>query len=422
MRLSGDFPRFPAFGTIDEALLPVECGFMGTFAYIARDQQGQRITGKLTGGSEQHVLAELQARQLAPVRVEEVREQSPLLRKRISTRQLAQAYRQLADLLRAGVPLLRALRLLGRSKANPRLAKVMNDIADQVADGARLADAMASHAGVFPPIQVAMVNAGERGGFLEPVLARMAAFLENQADMRGKVTGSLIYPCVLLVIGSLIMVGALVFFVPKFRDFYSRIELPLPTKVLLGASDLLVHSWMWVLLGTAAVVAGAWWAMKQPVVRRRFLIVKMRIPKLGPLLDSVAVARFTRILGTLLENGIPMLTAMQISRNAAGHELLAEAIDEAEEAVRGGESLAEPLARSGMLSDDVVEMISVGESANNLPEVLLTIAETIEKRVDRMLAIFLRFVEPVLLLGLAGAVMFMFIALVVPMMRLSTSM
>ncbi|HRP63121.1 MAG TPA: type II secretion system F family protein [Phycisphaerales bacterium] len=393
---------------------------MGTFAYVARDNSGQRITGKVAAPTEQAVLAELHARQLSPVRVEEVHERT-LLKRRLSSRQLAQAYRQMADLLRAGVPLLRAIKLLGRSKSNPLLAKVMTEVADEVAEGSRLADAMAARGDMFPPIQVAMVRAGERGGFLEPVLSRMGTFLEHQADMRSKVMGNLIYPFTLMIVGGGILLAAMIFFVPQFRGFYSRIEVPLPTRMLLGISDFLVHSWFIALACAVLAVAGAWWALRQPRIRRAIAVGQLRIPKYGPLVQGLAVARFTRILGTLLENGIPMLNAMQISRDAAGHMLLAEAIDNAAEAVRAGEPLAQPLAESGMFSEDVVEMIAVGESANNLPVVLITIAETIEKRVDRMLGVFVRLVEPLLLLALAGAVAFMFIALVLPMMRLSTS-
>lgn len=394
---------------------------MGTFAYIARDETGQRVTGKLSGGSEQAVLAELQARQLSPVKVEAVHE--PVhWRGGVSKRQLAQAYRQLADLLRAGVPLLRALRLLGRSKANPRLAGVMSKIADEVADGSRLADAMSAHKDVFPPIQIAMVTAGERGGFLEPVLNRMGTFLEHQADMQSKVVGSLIYPAALMTVGAGIIIFALVFFVPQFEDFYGRIELPWPTQVLMASSKALTSAWPVLLVVAGVLAAGGWWAVRQPVVRRHLAVWQLRVPKLGPLVRSLAVGRFTRILGTLLENGIPMLSAMQISRDAAGHVLLAEAIDEATEAVRAGEPLAQPLAASGLFDDDVVEMISVGESANNLPVVLVTIAETIEKRVERMLGVVMRLLEPLLLLSLAGIVMFIFIALIVPMMRMSTAM
>jgi general secretion pathway protein F len=393
---------------------------MAQYLYIARTASGERVTGTLSGGSEQHVLAELQQRQLAPVKVEEIREQQAFQR-RIGTRQLAQAYRQLGDLLRAGVPLLRGLRLLGRSKANPRLAKVMSDVADSVADGERLADAMAAHKGVFPDIQIAMIRAGERGGFLEEVLHRMGTFLEHQADMRGKIIGNLIYPCALLTVGAGIVIFALVFFVPQFQDFYSGMELPMPTRILLTASDIVTGAWLGVLIVIALLIAAIWWMLKQPRVRRELATWQLRVPKLGPLVQSVAIARFTRILGTLLENGIPLLQAMQISRDAAGHVLLAEAVDDAAEAVRAGESLAEPLAQSGLFSDDVIEMIAVGESANNLAEVLVTIAETIEKRVDRMLSIFMRLIEPILLLALAGAVMFIFIALIVPMMRMSHS-
>lgn len=394
---------------------------MGTFSYIARDGQGQKVTGTLTGGSEQAILSDLQSRHLAPIQVREIAEPRGF-RRGLPVRVLSQMYGQLADLLRAGVPLLRALRLLGRSKANPRLAKVMSKVADEVADGTRLADAMAVHEDVFPPIQVAMVRAGERGGFLEDVLERMGGFLEQQADMRAKVIGSLIYPAALILVGLGIVIFALVFFVPQFEGFYSDMDLPLPTRILLMSSAFLTERWPIALMLAAALGAGAWWAVQQQDVRRRLAAIQMRVPKLGPLLRGIAIGRFTRILGTLLENGIPLIQAMQISRDAAGNILLAEAIDEATEAVRAGESLAAPLARSGLFNDDIVEMIAVGESANNLATVLVTIAETIEKRVDRMLSIVMRLVEPLLLLSIAGVVLFIFIALIVPMLQMSTSM
>lgn len=394
---------------------------MATFSYIARDSAGQKVEGKLAGNNTQAVLTELQSRQLSPVRVDEVRERRRVQRP-ISTRQLAMAYRQLSDLLRAGVPLLRGLSLLGRSKSNPRLAQVMAAIADSVSEGSRLADAMSAHGDVFPAIQVAMVRAGERGGFLEPVLHRMGTFLEQQADMRGRVIGNLIYPFALLAIGLVIVIVAMVAFVPKFRDFYARIELPLPTRILLGASDLLSGYWLVIVVAVLALAALGWRLWREPTVRRRLAVWQIRTPALGPLVRNLAVGRFTRILGTLLENGIPMLQAMQIARDAAGHVLLAEAIDRAADAVRSGETLATPLAESGLFSEDVMEMIAVGESANNLPQVLVTIADTIEKRVDRLLNIFVRLMEPALLLGLAGVVLFIFVALIVPMMRMSTSL
>lgn len=394
---------------------------MPTFAYVARSSSGERVTGTVETASEQAALQEIAARGLAPVKVAE--ESAPRRRgRRVGVRRLAAAYQQLADLLRAGVPLMRALRLLARGKSDPRLAAIMGEIADAVADGQRLADAMAQRGDSFPPIQVAMVRAGERGGFLDQVLARLASFLNHQADLRAKVLGNLIYPCVLLVVGAGVVVGALVFFVPRFEDFYKEMALPLPTRMLLGASKILTqHGWL-VLVAAAVLAAGAIWLLRRPRVRRRLSIWQLRVPQLGPLVRNLAVARFCRILGTMLGNGIPLIQAMRISRDAAGHPLLEEAIDAATDAVRHGDPLATPLGRSGLFDEDVVEMISVGESANNLDEVLVGIAETIERRVDRLLAIALRLMEPLLLLLLAGVVMFIFVALVVPMLQMSAGL
>ena len=393
---------------------------MTIFAYIARDPAGQRVEGTLAAASEQAVLAELAQRDLAPVELRPLRERRAFQR-RVPVRHLANAYRQLADLLRVGMPLLQTLQLLARGKSNLRVSEVMADIAQQVEEGGRFAEAMARHEDVFPPIQVAMVRAGERGGFLEQVLARMGVFLEHQADMRSRVVGNLIYPIVLLAVGLAIIIAALVFFVPKFKDFYTRIELPLPTKVLMGSSALLTEHWLVLIAGIAGIVVLWLWLTRRPDVQRALAVAQLKVPKFGPLVASLATARFTRILGTLLENGVPMLQAMQISRDAVGHPLLGEAIDEATEAVRAGETLARPLAESGLFAEDVAEMIAVGESANNLPQVLIAIAETIEKRVDRMLNLFVRLMEPLLLLALAGVVLFIFVALIVPMLRMTAT-
>jgi general secretion pathway protein F/type IV pilus assembly protein PilC len=394
---------------------------MSTFSYVARDTQGRRISGTLSGPSEQAVLAELQSRQLAPVRVEPMRERRGL-RRRVGTRQLATAYRQLADLLRAGVPLLRGLQLLGRGRAAPRLAQVMQQVADQVADGRALADALAEHPDVFPDVQLAMVRAGERGSFLDQVLERLAGFLEQQADLRGKVAANLAYPVLLLGAGLCVVTWAMVYLVPKFESFYEGLdELPVPTRILLATSRVLSGGWPYVLLGLAVTIVVVWWLQGRPAVRRWWAGAKLRLPRLGPLLRDLAVGRFARMLGTLLDNGIPLLTALRISRDAAGNLRLAEAVDEAAESVRRGESLAEPLARCGLLSEDAVEIISVGEAANNLPQVLVALADAFEKRIDRQLTTFVRLMEPLLIMMLGGVVFFLFLALVVPMLKISAS-
>lgn len=391
---------------------------VATYAYEARDSAGARVRGTLDAASEMQVLADLQARGLAPVRVQAA--QVRRARRGVGIRALANTYRQMGDLLRAGVPLMRALRLLGRGRANPRLAATWSAVADGVQEGDRLADAMARHPDVFPEVQVAMVRAGERGGFLEDVFARLSVFIENQAEMRGKIVGNLIYPVILLTVGFGIVIAALVFFVPKFKKFHVKGELPAATRALMWTSDLLVERWGVMLIVAAAAIALAWWAWRRPALQRRIRDAQLHVPQLGALVRAICVARFTRVLGTLLANGIPLIGAMTIARDAAGHPALADAVDRAVEAVRAGEPLARPLGESGFFEDDVVEMIAMGESANNLASVLNGVADTLEKRVDRALAMAVKLMEPALLLFLATVVLSIFLALVLPMLQLGS--
>ncbi len=395
---------------------------MPNFAYIARDQAGQRVSGTLTNiAGEDAALAELQARQLAPVTIRPLRPAKTWQRP-ISLRQRATMFTQLSDLLQAGVPLLRALRLVGRNKSTPRLSAVMADVAEAVADGEPLADAMAKHGSVFPPIHIAVVRAGERGGFLDVVLARLGAFLEQQADMRARVIGGLLYPVMVLAFGFILIIIALVYFVPRFEGLFRSPDLPMATRLLLGTSNLVTERWPVLLVAVAALVTVLLWLWKKPSIRRSGLKAQLRIPVVGSLVRGLAVSRFARTLGMLLDNGIPMLSAMQISRDAVGHELMAEAIDGATDAVKRGDSLAGPLGKSGLLPEETIEIISVGESANNLPEVLLRIADTEEKRVERWLGVIIRLMEPLLLLVLAGMVVFIFLALVLPLMKMGSSL
>ena len=394
---------------------------MPTFAYIAMDAAGRRVKGRLDSASESALLAELSSKGLSPIQVS----LSAARRTggRVGVRALAGSYRQLSELLRSGVPLLRALRLLGNGKSNPTLAKAWSDVSDAIAAGDRFADAMSRHPRVFAPVHVAMVRAGERGAFLEPVLARLASLLEQQADLRGRVIGNLMYPAVLLLVGVAVVVASLVFFVPKFQDFFDKLpSLPFATRILLGASELFTgHAYLIVALALAIGGASAW-LFRKPAFRYWLAATLMRAPMLGPLFASIAVARFARMLGTLLENGIPMLQAIDIARDSAGNPVLSRALDRASEAVRQGEQLSRPLAESGLFAEDVIEIIAVGESANTLPSVLVRLADTLEARIDRTLAMLLRLMEPAMLLFIALVVMFIFLALVVPMMQLSSQL
>ncbi len=390
---------------------------MASFRYTALNASGQHVDGVLSVASEQAALAELEARELTPVTISERRERGPILRRGVSGRALAASYIQIADLLRAGVPLLRALRLIGGRKSQPRLATVYRGLADAVAEGEDLAAAMGKRPDVFPRVHVAMVRAGERGGFLETVLARLGQFVMSQAELRGKIIGNMVYPGMLVLFGSVVLGVVFGVFVPMFKSMLvkSGQEPPLVTRVVFAMADAVGKYGPVTFVVVVALVAAGYWLTRRPDVRRTLAKWRTQLPVLGPLVRAVATTRFCRMLGTMMGNGIPMLAAMQIARDAAGNLLMEEAIDRATEAVRAGQPLAPPLAESGLFSDDVVEMISVAESANNLDSVLLNIADTIDSRVDRLLTTAVRLIEPLMLVAVAGVVAVVAAALILPM-------
>lgn len=397
---------------------------MGQFRYIAFDASGARVRGVLESMSERAASQQLQKDGLTPVEITEQQKKARSASAKLPVRRLAMTYQQLSDLLRAGVPLLKALRIVGRQKASPKVAGVFEKLAEEVAEGDELSQAMGRRPGTFPVAQVALIRAGEKAGILESVLTRLSSMLNAQAELRSKVVGSLVYPAVLVLFGVLILVVVFTAFVPRFRPLFSRLEgeLPALTKITFLISDLLGR-YIGVTIVLIAVLAVVFVALrKRPDVRERFAMLQMRIPVLGKLLRTLAAARFCRLLGTLLDNGVPMISSMQIAREASGHPVMARAIDEAVESVRAGGTIAEPLGESGLFDPDVVEMISVAEAANNLGEVLVTIADTTDNRVDRLLTTAVRLIEPLLLVCIAVAVVLVAAALLLPMAELSSNL
>lgn len=393
---------------------------MPTYRYEAIDANGRPVTGKLAGASEAAVLGELASRALVPVEVAHEKARPTLRRQGLGTRQLATAYQQVADLLRAGVPLMRALTLLARGKSKPRRAEIFRQLTEAVSRGEELADAMAAMEGVFPQTHVAMVRAGEKGGSLEPVLTRLAIMVKAQAELRAKLIGALAYPAVLVVVGVIVLVIIFGVFLPRFGSVLQNVDpLPTITAVLFAISEAVTTRGPLTALVLGVLAVAAWRLCKQPKVARAIVVAKTRAPVLGPLVRSIAVARFCRTLGTLLANGVPVLAAMRIAEDAAGNVLLKEAVAQAGEAVRSGEPLAGPLGVSGLFEEDVIEMISVGEAANNLADVLETIAETIEGRVERLMGITVALVGPLMLMVIAAVVAFVAIGLILPMLQMS---
>jgi general secretion pathway protein F len=393
-----------------------------SFRYIAIGPDGKRVSGVASGAGVQAVLAELESRKLVPVSVTEKKDSGGMggvvrLRSGVPTRRLAGAYTQLGDLLKAGVPILRALRLVAGQKASPKLASVFSAVSDKVADGSDLAAAMEQREDVFPAIHVAMVRAGERGGFLDSVLARLGEMMEKQADLRGKLIGSLIYPAVLVTFGLAALVAIFGFLVPKTKPLYARVQLGSLTRGVFWIADNVRMLLPAVAVLVAVGVVTGWRMLKRPAVRERFDAAVLAVPLVGPAMASVSIARLCRVQGTMLANSIPMLTALQIARDSAGSTVFGKVVDAQIEAVRQGQPMARVLGESGVFPDDVVETIAVGESANNLDDVLLGIAERLEKKTDQQLSVIVRLIEPLMLVLIAGIIGLVAIALVVPLSK-----
>jgi general secretion pathway protein F len=319
------------------------------------------------------------------------------------------------------VPLLRSLEILEQQSSQPTMKAVLQEVKAEVAEGSRLADAMRRHPRVFNELAVSMIRAGEEGGFLEEVLKRIAVFTEHQEDLKGRVTGAMAYPVFLLVACILVVTGLLIFLVPRFAPIFERLEargeLPLPTVILLGLSAFLKSFGVW--LGIGLVVGIFWFSnfLRTERGRRFYDLWRIKMKGIGPIIRSLAVARFCRILGTLLRNGVPILQSLRIAKDATGNVILSEAIGAAAENISAGKSLARPLASSGQFSREVVEMITVGEEANNLEQVLINIADNMEARTYRELDLFVRLLEPLMLLLMAVLILFVMIALLLPVFQ-----
>ncbi len=400
---------------------------MPDFAYEALGGTGQRSQGTLTAGSEREVQSMLDARGLFPVRIQAVKGTATARKsgKKVKARHMAHFYSQLADLLHSGVPLLRSLDILERQSSLPALGEILKDIRAKVADGTSLADSMVLHPRAFNELSISMVRAGQEGGFLEDVLHRIAEFTEHQEDLKAKVVGAMAYPVLLLSVGFLVLNALVIFVVPQFRPIFSKLEeqgqLPFLTRILMDVSHFLQHQgWIPLVVIILAIYFYRRWAGTE---KGRLMVdaFRLRLPMMGNIYRNLALSRFTRILGTLLHNGIPIVQSLKIAKDSTGNRVLTDAIDKATENITAGKSLAAPLAASKHFPRDVVEMVSVGEESNSLEKVLIDIANSLEKRTGRQLELFVRLLEPIMLLVMAAVTLLVVAGLLLPIFKMSST-
>ncbi len=400
---------------------------MPVYAYSGLNGHGQPVRGIVNAESARAARQKLRRQGIFPTRVDEERTSSAAslaswtLRRRLPTRQLATMSRQLATLVAAGLPLAESLGALSEQVENDSLKRALSQVKDKVIEGRSLADAMAEHPGMFSPLYVNMVGAGEASGALDVVLGRLADYAENQARLINRVRAAMTYPAIMVLIGGTILFFLVAYVVPRITQMFveTRHELPLPTVILIAASNFLARYW-WVialLVGASAMLLRR--ALATEAGRARFDRLLIRIPYFGGLAKKVMIARFSRTLATLLASGIPLLQALAIVRNVIGNTVIARAVDEAAEAIGEGESIAPPLARSGIFPPMVLHMIGVGEQSGELETMLAKVADTFDDEVEAAATALTALMEPIMVVVMGAVVLFIVLAILMPIFELN---
>ena len=391
---------------------------MPMFEYTARSHTGQIQKGQLDVSNKDDVSAYLKKNRLILVSAREAPKQIKFSMggPRVKTRDIVIFTRQFATMINAGLPLVQSLNILASQTENKTLADVTKAVVYDVESGNTLADAFSKHPKAFSGLYVNMVAAGEAGGILDTILLRLATFLEKNDALVRKVKGAMIYPGVIISVAAIAICILLVFVIPTFQTMFSSagLELPLPTRVVIGMSDFLIGYW-WAIL---AAVGGAVFALKSYYAtaagRLQIDALMLKAPVLGDVIRKSAVSRFTRTLGTLVSSGVSILEGLEITAKTAGNQVVHNAVMESRQSIAGGETIAAPLERSKVFPPMVISMIAVGEQTGGLDEMLSKIADFYDEEVDVAVSALLSLMEPAMIVGLGVIVGGMVIAMYLP--------
>lgn len=405
---------------------------MPNFTYKGINTQGKNTSGVIDAESEKAARLKLRKIGVFPteVGIEGSRKGGLRLKgdvdfgkyfQKVSGKDLAIMTRQMSTLLAAHIPLVDTLSALLEQTQNPKLKSALGSIKESVVQGGRLSDAMAAHPKIFSTIYISMVGAGEASGALEVVLQRLADLTEKQAALKSKITGALMYPLIMSLVGVSLMSFLLVYVVPKVTKIFEdqKATLPIPTKILIAVSHTLANYWYLVLLVVVLLVYGTKRYLKTKKGRTQYDRLSLRLPIFGKLFRLVAVSRFSRTLATMLGSGVQLLRAMDIVKNVMENTLLIEAIENTKNSVREGESIAEPLKRSGHFPPLVTHMISIGEKTGELETMLIRVADSYDVQVDNMVGTMTTLLEPIMILVMGGVVSFIVMSILLPILQLN---
>jgi len=418
---------------------------MATYKFIALDSKGSEVQGEVDADNETAALSKIREKGYFPTSVAAVDSKvakkmkrkaapaaggkglqmelrMPAFLTRVKAKQLMIFTRQLATLINAGLPLLRGLRVLYKQEKNPALKKTVGEMAEAIESGSTFAEALAQHPRIFNKLFVNMVKAGELGGVLDVVLNRLAEFMEKAQKIKSKIISAMVYPVVVLIMATAILVFLMVFIVPKFQQIFEDLlegaALPGLTQFVLGVSRTMTVRLPFVIIGVVAFVILVKLIGKMTVGRYAIDFVKLRMPIFGTLVRKTAIGRFSRTLGTLMTSGVPVLQALNIVRETVQNAVIAKAVTLIHDSVKEGENMAPPIEASRVFPPMVVSMVEVGEETGALPEMLIKVADSYEEDVDNTVAGLTSIIEPILIICLAIIVGTIVIALFLPLISI----
>jgi len=395
---------------------------MGIYQYIAKDKAGQTVTGIMEANSEQEAVSLLHNKELLVISLKETKKKIiSIRRKKVKLDELVVFSRQLATMIDAGIPLVQSLGILAEQMENPYFKNVIFSIRQDIESGMNFCDTLSKHPYIFSELFINMSKAGEASGQLDEVLDRLAAYLEKTAALARKIKSSLVYPAVVIIMAIAITTFLLLKVVPTFKGIFEALggQLPLPTRILIGVSDFLRRYfgiWIGLLLGISFLFR---WYINTAQGRYRFDYQKLKIVVLGELFTKVAIAKFARTFSTLVRSGVAVLNALEIVAKTSGNKVIEEAVINSRTAVREGEPISVPLAKSKIFPPMVCRMISVGEQTGQLEKMLSKIADFYEEQVDAAVAGLTSMIEPLVIAFLGIVIGGIVIALFLPIFKIT---
>jgi general secretion pathway protein F len=405
---------------------------MPVFAYRGLAANGRSVAGVVDADSVRTARGKLRERGIFPT---DLAEEEPVVKRslgdylpsfgrRIPPTELSLLTRQLSSLLGAGVQLVDALGALADQSARPVTKRLLSQIRERVREGTSLGDALAAHPETFSDLYIGMVRAGEAAGALEIVLNRIADFNESQAEFKAQVTHALTYPIIMVCVGSAIMFFLMGYVVPQVATIFQQnnAALPLPTVILITISNFISSYWMLLLLMIVGTIAAIMYALSTKRGRRFYDTWLLRLPYIGGTVTRVLCARFSRTLATMLQSGVQLLPALASVKHVITNALLADAVEESRTSIREGHGMTHPLAQSGLFPPLLIEMIRVGERTGEVESMLERVADTYEREVERSLNQLTTLLEPLMTLAMAGIILFMMLAILLPIFQLNQLM